>query len=179
MRYIYLAAILLLALTSCKENKSNNNDIPFPCEGGLSDNQYVCENIDLFAVVTPQELQGLDKNSTPTVNLNDIWGWTDSQTGKEYALVGLTNGVSFVDVSDPSAPVVIGKLNESNISAKYKTLTDPNYEACKVGIGDTEKSKSLTEGSVWRDHKVFDDHLFIGSDAQSHGVQVFDLTKLR
>ncbi|MEQ9091763.1 MAG: choice-of-anchor B family protein [Balneola sp.] len=179
MRYIYFATILLLALTSCKENKSNNNDIPFPCEGGLSDNQYACENIDLFAVVTPQELQGLDKNSTPTVNLNDIWGWTDSQTGKEYALVGLTNGVSFVDVSDPSAPIVIGKLNESNISAKYKTLTDPNYEACKVGIGDTEKSKSLTEGSVWRDHKVFDDHLFIGSDAQSHGVQVFDLTKLR
>lgn len=149
------------------------------CVGGMSDGQYPCSNIDLLAVVTPQELEGLGVEDSPNVRLNDIWGWTDPETGKEYALVGLNNAVSFVDVSDPMEPVVIGKLDESNISAKYRTLSDPNYEACKVGIGETEASKNLSEGSTWRDHKVFDDHLFIGSDAQPHGIQVFDLTKLR
>ena len=37
----------------------------------------------------------------------------------------------------------------------------------------------MTKGSIWRDHKVFNDHLFVVSDAQDHGMQVFDLTRLR
>ncbi|MFY0684122.1 MAG: choice-of-anchor B family protein [Balneola sp.] len=172
----------------CKSNstESDQNDLmtampepTFPCEEGLSNGEYPCENIDLMAIVTPQELDGLGISATANVRLNDIWGWTDPLTEKNYALVGLTNGVSFVDITDPTNPIVVGKLDESNISAKYKTLSDPNYEACKVGIGDMEYSKSLQEGSTWRDHKVFKDHLFIGSDAQPHGIQVFDLTKLR
>lgn len=173
---------------ACKTH-STNNDIDdvgpievvpaFKCTNGIADGKYPCDNIDLLSIVTPQELEGLAESGAPTVNLNDIWGWTDSQTGKEYALVGLTNAVSFVDISDPVNPIVIGKLYESNITAKYNVLSDPNYEACKIGIGSTEKAKSLETGSAWRDHKVFNDHLFIGSDAQPHGIQVFDLSKLR
>jgi choice-of-anchor B domain-containing protein len=34
-----------------------------------------------------------------TPNLSDIWGWTDGT--KEYAIVGLRNGVSIVDVTNP------------------------------------------------------------------------------
>ncbi|HCT52771.1 MAG TPA: hypothetical protein DF712_09955 [Balneola sp.] len=168
--------LVVLAFISCKKK---SNAPAFACKGGVADIQYPCDDIHLLAVVKPQELQGLESTDSPTVRLNDIWGWTDPMTKKEYALVGLTNGVSFVDVSNPEKPIVIGKLDESNISAKFKTLSDPNYEACTIGIGDTEQSKNIQEGSTWRDHKVFKDHLFIGSDAQAHGIQVFDLTKLR
>ena len=35
----------------------------------------------------------------------DIWGWVDDITNKEYALVGLNDGVSVVDVSIPANPV--------------------------------------------------------------------------
>lgn len=189
-----LTLIVLVAFVSfgCKSNSTEPTgedesftdatpqpNAAFPCEDGFSADLYPCDNIDLMAIVTPQELDGLAKGQVTNVRLNDIWGWTDPQSKKEYALVGLTNGVSFVDVTDPLNPIVIGKLFESNISAKYKTLTDPNYQACKVGIGDTQKSKDLQEGSVWRDHKVFNNFLFIGSDAQPHGIQVFDLKKLR
>lgn len=38
-----------------------------------------------------------------TERLNDIWGYVDD-AGTEYALVGLRNGVSIVDLSDPSNP---------------------------------------------------------------------------
>ena len=31
--------------------------------------------------------------------VNDVWGYVDSQAN-EYAIVGLVNGTSFVDVSD-------------------------------------------------------------------------------
>ena len=81
---------------------------------------------------------------------NDIWGWTDPQTGKEYAIIGLVFGTSFVDISSPENPVYLGEL--------------PTHGAF---------------GSSWRDIKVYADHAFIVSEASGHGMQVFDLTKLR
>lgn len=175
-KILALSVLSLLLLSACKDSALTTqvgdlNLIPFPCEDGKAAGVYDCENVGLYASVSASELGG--------VRLNDIWGWTDPQSGKEYALVGLTDGVSFVDISDPAEPIVIGKLAESNISAKYKILQDPNYEACLIGIGDTEASKSLEEGSSWRDMKVYDNHMFVVSDAQPHGMQVFDLTRLR
>ncbi|MGB0256121.1 MAG: choice-of-anchor B family protein [Flavobacteriaceae bacterium] len=84
-----------------------------------------------------------------SVEANDNWGWTDSLTGKEYVLVGLDNGTAFVDISSPEEPVYLGKL---------PTATDP---------------------SIWRDIKVYRDHAYIVSEAPGHGMQVFDLTRLR
>jgi len=40
-----------------------------------------------------------------TQAINDVWGWADAATGKEYALVGVQNGLSVVDVTIPSNPV--------------------------------------------------------------------------
>jgi choice-of-anchor B domain-containing protein len=86
------------------------------------------------------------------VRLNDIWGWTDSGTGREYALVGRIDGMSAVDVSDPSHPVHVADL----------PLTPGANPAS------------------WRDIKVYRDHAFVVADgAGPHGMQVLDLTKLR
>ena len=80
---------------------------------------------------------------------NDSWGWTDPTTGKEYALVGLDNGTAFIDISDPVNVVYLGKL---------PTHTSP---------------------SIWRDIKVYNNYAFVVSEAGGHGMQVFDLTRLR
>ena len=80
---------------------------------------------------------------------NDSWGWTDPQNGKEYALIGLDNGTAFIDVSDPVNAVYLGKL--------------PTH----------------TQNSTWRDIKTYNNHAFIVSEASNHGMQVFDLTRLR
>ena len=80
---------------------------------------------------------------------NDSWGWTDPQDGKEYALVGLNNGTAFIDISDPINPIYLGKL--------------PTH----------------TSSSTWRDIKVYSDYAFVVSEASNHGMQVFDLTRLR
>ncbi len=47
------------------------------------------------------ELGRLGYNQT----INDVWGWVDTANGKEYALVGVQNGLSIVDVSNPANPV--------------------------------------------------------------------------
>lgn len=144
----------------------------FPCIDNVSSSVYPCDDINLYSHLTPEELGGS--------RLNDIWGWTDPLTNKEYALVGLTDGVSFVDISNPNSPVVVGKLLESDLNAKFKIADfDQAYPACTIGIGETEAAKALAEGSTWRDMKVFGNHMFVVSDAQAHGMQVFDLTKLR
>jgi choice-of-anchor B domain-containing protein len=80
---------------------------------------------------------------------NDNWGWTDPETGKEYVLAGLDDGTVFVDISDPENPVILGKL------------------------------PTASESSWWHDIKVYKDHAFIVSEAHNHGLQVFDLTRLR
>jgi choice-of-anchor B domain-containing protein len=80
---------------------------------------------------------------------NDSWGWTDLSTQKEYVLMGLDNGTVFVDVSDPIEPIFMGKL------------------------------PTATESSAWRDIKVYNNHAYVVSEASGHGIQVFDLTRLR
>lgn len=187
MRIIYLFLLPLLIL-SCKSKINSLSDATYNCINGVAQDRFACDNFDLYAIVEPWELYGISEsdyndlttNERRNYRLNDIWGWTDPTTNKEYALVGLINGVSFVDISEPNNPVTIGKLAESSLNAKFKIAEfDRAYPACTIGIGATTAAKSITEGSTWRDVKVFNNHAFVVSDAQAHGMQVFDLTNLR
>jgi choice-of-anchor B domain-containing protein len=104
--------------------------------------EYECCNVDLLSFVSLEDLgSGGDGN--------DIWGWVDPTTEREYAIVGTYDGTSFVDITHPEDPCVIGFL--------------PTH----------------TVGSSWRDIKVYKDWAFIVSEARTHGMQGFDLTQLR
>lgn len=111
-----------------------------PCENGMA-GIYPCDNVDLMSTISLSELGGVQ-------NMNDIWGWTDSDSGREFALIGMRNGTSFVEVTDPVNPLVIGFL------------------------------ATATTNSLWRDVKVFNDYAFVVSEAGGHGMQVFDLAEL-
>jgi len=114
----------------------------FPCVNGFA-GIYPCDGYDLMAHIPIDVLDG------PGAEGNDSWGWTDPTTDKEYALVGTTTGTAFVDISNPSLPVLLGTL------------------------------PTATVNSIWRDVKVYQNHAFIVSEASNHGMQVFDLTHLR
>jgi choice-of-anchor B domain-containing protein len=122
------------------------DNVAVPCQGG-SAGGYPCRNVDLMSFTAKQDMGG------GSANLNDIWGWTDPATGREYAIVGRTNGTSFLDVTEATNPQYLGFLPSHN--------------------GGTD---------TWRDMKIFMDHAFIvadGSGNRTHGLQVFDLTNLR
>lgn len=169
---LFNAALLLSVLVvSCSDEVTGGNDdtnqpMLLECMDGLSAGNYPCRSIDLVAHVGLEDFQGED------LRLNDIWGWTDPETGKEYALVGMNDGVSFVDISTPTEPIVIGKLEESILS-NQKSIQ--NYSNSGLLHDDNEAK------SAWRDFKVYKDHLFVVSDIQPapHGMQVFDLNRLR
>ena len=116
------------------------------CDGESIEN-FSCKGVDLKSFL-PIESIGGERG----INLNDIWGWTDPQTGTEYALVGRTDGAAFVDVSDPTNPAFVGQL--------------PLTDGARV--------------NSWRDIKVYENHAYVVADnAGDHGMQVFDLTQLR
>ena len=116
------------------------------CAGGKA-TLFGCSNVDMLAFLPVKDIGG-----GRGIRLNDIWGWTDPQTNREYAIVGRVDGTSFVDVTDPMNPQYLGDLPK------------------------TEKANPAT----WRDMKVYKNHVYIVADGSGeHGMQVFDLTKLR
>jgi len=156
-RYLYLVVFctitfFYLGCSNDDDNRGNNPRITsqFPCENGFA-NGHPCDGIDLMSQIPADILGGEGAQG------NDSWGWTDPQTGKEYALVGTTTSAAFVDISDPTVPIFLGRLPTETIN------------------------------SAWRDIKVYNNYAFIVADFRSnvpfadrqHGMQVFDLTRLR
>jgi len=119
------------------------------CSDGLA-GPFPCDGIDLEGFLPTSAIGGGE--------LNDIWGWTDPETGNEYALIGKTTGTAFVDLTDPRAPRYLGDL------PSHQSIAGQPVE---------------TIFNVWSDIKVHDDHAFIVKEEPLHGMQVFDLTRLR
>ena len=146
----FLFPVLLLLSMGCSKDKGNaaeeDNFVPepqvgfTPCENGMA-GIYPCNGYDLLGRISLAEFRASEGN--------DVWGWTDPTTNKEYALMGLENGTAFVDITDTENLVYLGKL------------------------------PSATGSSSWRDIKVYENHAYIVSEADNHGMQVFDLTRLR
>lgn len=134
IRDTFVGVLLVLALPSAAASAE-------PCVDGMAGG-FPCSRVDLLARLTPAQL-GMSSST-------DDWGWTDSVTGVEYALVVGSQGTAFVDLSDPEAPLLVGNL--------------PAHNGLTTGI---------------RDVKVYADHAFVTADVFGHGMQVFDLTQLR
>jgi choice-of-anchor B domain-containing protein len=116
------------------------------CAEGKAVN-WDCGNVDLVSFLPVSAIGGVRG-----MRLNDLWGWTDSTTGREYVIIGRSDGTSFVDMTDAAHP-------------RY--------------LGDLPMTKG-SNAAVWRDMKVYRDHVYITADgAGQHGLQVFNLDRLR
>ena len=112
---------------------------------------FDCNDIELLAYIPISLLTAPE--AARGIRANDNWGWTDSETGREYALVGRNDGTSFIDITDPTNPVL---------------------------IGDLPKTPNTPRSQLWRDIKTYGDHAYIVADgAGAHGMQVFSLARLR
>ncbi|KAK7935247.1 hypothetical protein PG985_000742 [Apiospora marii] len=71
-----------------------------------------------------------------------------SADGREFGAVGQAEGTAFVEIKSDGSLVYLGRL------------------------------PTQTESSTWRDMKVIKNHVYIGSEAKDHGLQIFDMRKL-
>jgi choice-of-anchor B domain-containing protein len=142
-----LAVLLALAPGLLAHDDEGSEPIDGPaaatahCHDG-SASGFACRSVDLVA---HRPLQEIGEGTG-----NDVWGWEDPRTGREYVLVGRSTGTSFVDITDAENPRYLGDL-------------------------PTE-----AEASAWRDIKVYGNHaLVVADNAGPHGMQIFALKKLR
>jgi len=112
-----------------------------PCVDGYS-GEYQCNNVDMHAFLSHEDM------GSTNVTGNDIWGWT-SPKGREFGIVGQTDGVAFVEVNTKTG-----------------------------GLEYLGRLATQTVVTSWRDIKVIGHHAYIGSEAEGHGMQIFDLNKL-
>ena len=144
----WLASVDEVYGQTCSENRfPSHTGARIECTGGKAV-EFDCNNIDLLS-----HLSKSDMGAEISILVNDIWGWTDPTTNREYALVGMENSVAIVDVTDQVNPVYLGSL--------------PSHDPEAVAI--------------WRDMKVYRNHMYVVADAIGHsnGMQVFDLIQLR
>ena len=77
--------------------------VAMDCDNGFA-GDYPCSNLDLLSHVP------LSSFSVNPGAANDIWGFYDINDGKEYAIIGLRNGVGVVEVTQPESPRMVGSV---------------------------------------------------------------------
>jgi choice-of-anchor B domain-containing protein len=77
---------------------------PHPCIDGKSANKYECQGVTLQAQVALNRFAGKPRTGS------NLWGYVDPDDQREYAIVGLRNGVSIVDVTIPNRPRIVGHV---------------------------------------------------------------------
>jgi choice-of-anchor B domain-containing protein len=122
------------------------------CVKGKAAGTFPCSGVDLLSFVPLSEMGGGDPSGVGLLGggASDLWGWVDPLTRDEYVIMGKTNGAALFRVTDPLRPVFLGQL--------------PNKSPGEL---------------IWHDIKVYKDHAFVVSESVAHGMDVFDLTRLR
>jgi choice-of-anchor B domain-containing protein len=84
-----------------------------------------------------------------SIRYNSVWGYADTATGKEYAILGATSGTYIIDVTNPAQPVK---------TAFFAGRRD----AC-----------------IWREYKTYRNYLYAVSDDKApNSLQIFDLADM-
>ncbi len=120
-----------------------------PCVNG-STGSLDCDSVDLLAHIA------LDQVSAGPSGGNDIWGFTDLNSGREYVVAGFNIGTGVFDISDPEAPREVGFIDGQNASwrdLKVYQHYDANLARWKA-------------------------YAYVTTDGSSDGLFVIDLTDL-
>ena len=136
-----------------------------------------------------------DTRPSPSgVQFNEVWGYVDCE-GNEFAIIGSSTHVHFIDLADPSNLMEIDSFpgGETTIWRDIKTYKDRAYAVSDdtseglmiFDLSDLPNSISKTYHSTeffGEAHNIFIDEkngrlYSVGTDTQSGGVIVLDLTE--
>lgn len=119
------------------------------CTNGKA-GEFECNNLDLLAHVPLATLGNSDSHG------NDIWGHYDLNDQREYALMGLTNGISIVEVTDPEHPRVVSFIASQNTI--WRDMSTYQYY-------DSERRRWMA-------------YAYVSADAATVGTMILDLNEL-
>lgn len=109
--------------------------------------QYQSSNINLIGHWFNPAIDSL--TDFGNMRYSGCYGWTDSVQGKRYAILGGTDGTYFIEISNPSNPVL-------------RDFIPGALDSC-----------------IWREYKTFGHYAFLASDdSEENRFQIVDLSYL-
>jgi len=100
---------------AAKVTASEKSHAVAACVGGQAAG-FPCERVSLLSHFSLQQLQPASSRGA------DLWGYTDLNTGREYVVMGLNNGVAVVDITDPQAPQQVSYAYGSSTTWREVTI---------------------------------------------------------
>lgn len=148
--------------------------------------QFPAQNVTLLSWLPLAQL-GAGANSG-----NDCWGYV-SGSGREYALIGVSNGTAFVEISDPSDPVVVSfQAGPPSLWRDVKTYGQHAYSVSEGGggiqvfdlsaidSGSVTLANTVTFGGTSSTHNVAIDtvsgYLYRCGGATDTGLRIYSLS---
>lgn len=81
-------------------------------------------NITLLAHLDPEK----DNTNADGRKYSGCWGWAQTAKNKEYAIVGTSNQTYFIDVTNPTNPLIVDSVKGKRIGGTYREIkTYQNY----------------------------------------------------
>ncbi|MCH7571389.1 MAG: choice-of-anchor B family protein, partial [Planctomycetes bacterium] len=111
----------------------------------------------------------------PEINrANDCWGYV-SPSGREYAIIGLSHGTAFVEVTNPGNPQIVGSIMTGPISTwrDIKTYQTYAYAVSEAGSGiQVFDLSQIDSGIVTLVNTVTDTGSSLLTTTASHNVAI-------
>ncbi len=140
---IRLIALSILLVGFCSVSDAQS------CIDGQSGG-YACKKVRLQAQIALNQFPGNPEAAS------HVWGYVDQNDNREYAIIGLYNSVTVVEVTDPFHPRIVGSIES----------LDSIWREVKA-YSRFSKKKNRWEG-----------YAYISTEARGAGIQIIDLTKL-
>lgn len=159
-----------------EKNASTYVDFPpltgAPCVDGLAARIFPCHDIDLVGFLPFSLMRG--PGSKASVG-NDIWGWTDPETGREYALSGQYDQTAIVEVTGGHMRVVAAMPRSRSSWSDIKVYENHMYVGTEGGKGiqiydltQIRKYADADAGIV----SIEPDMVYVDGIRQSHNVVI-------
>ena len=120
-----------------------------PCVGGVASG-LPCNAVDLLS-----HLALGDISAKPDA-ANDVWGFVDLNSDREYALIGFNLGIAAIDITDPESPREVGFIRGQDASWR-----------------DIKVYQFFDDGE-----KRWHAYAYVTTDGSTDGIFVIDLTGL-
>jgi choice-of-anchor B domain-containing protein len=140
-------------------------------------------DIELQAWLTLDDLGGADTG-------NDCWGYV-SPSGREYAIIGDSDGTSFVDITDPTAPIIEAKISgpgslwrDVKVHNAYAYIVSEGGDGIQVvdmsniDIGVVTHVNTVTTGGTSATHNIVidtDSGFLYRTGGSDNGLRIYDL----
>jgi choice-of-anchor B domain-containing protein len=154
--------------------------------GGPAVAQFTSENVSLHAWI--------DLNTLGASSGNDCWGYT-SPSGREYALMGVSNALQVVEITNPDTPVIVDSVSHTNTLwgdiktyGHYAYVVNDNggggmdvVDLAQVDSGIVTLVRRMTDGGLSESHNVAIDtdsgFLYLaGANLNAGRLIAYDLT---